>query len=68
MSLAQAREWVDQASRIVGFTGAGISTESGVSDFRSPNGVWARNRTVYFQEFVNNEEDRVEAWRQKVES
>ena len=68
MSLAQARKWVDQASRIVGFTGAGISTESGVSDFRSPNGVWARNRTVYFQEFVANEEDRVEAWRQKVES
>ncbi len=68
MSLAQAREWVDQASRTVGFTGAGISTESGVSDFRSPNGVWARNRTVYFQEFVANEEDRVEAWRQKVES
>ena len=68
MSLSQARDWVDEASRIVGFTGAGISTESGVSDFRSPNGVWARNRTVYFQEFVANEEDRVEAWRQKVES
>ena len=68
MSLAQARDWIDQASCIVGFTGAGISTESGVSDFRSPNGVWARNRTVYFQEFVADEEDRVEAWRQKVES
>ena len=68
VSLAQAQEWVHQATRIVGFTGAGISTESGVSDFRSPNGVWARNRTVYFQEFVANQEDRVEAWRQKVES
>ena len=63
-----ARQWIKAASRIVGFTGAGISTESGVSDFRSPNGVWARNRTVYFQEFISNEEDRIEAWRQKVES
>jgi NAD-dependent deacetylase len=62
------RQWIDTASRIVGFTGAGISTESGVADFRSPNGVWARNRTVYFQEFVSSEEDRIEAWRQKVES
>ena len=62
------RQWIIAASRVVGFTGAGISTESGVSDFRSPNGVWARNRTVYFQEFISNEEDRIEAWRQKVES
>ena len=62
------RQWIIAASRIVGFTGAGISTESGVSDFRSPNGVWARNRTVYFQEFISNEQDRIEAWRQKVES
>ncbi len=68
MSLAQAREWIASARRIVGFTGAGISTESGIPDFRSPNGVWARNRTVYFQEFVSNEADRVEAWRQKVET
>ena len=63
-----ARKWINAASRVVGFTGAGISTESGVSDFRSPNGVWARNRTVYYQEFISNEEDRIEAWRQKVES
>jgi NAD-dependent deacetylase len=68
MSLEQAREWIASARRIVGFTGAGISTESGIPDFRSPNGVWARNRTVYFQEFVSNEEDRIEAWRQKVET
>ncbi|MYA78914.1 MAG: NAD-dependent deacetylase [Acidobacteriia bacterium] len=63
-----ARKWINAASRVVGFTGAGISTESGVSDFRSPNGVWARNRAVYYQEFISNEEDRIEAWRQKVES
>lgn len=66
--IQEGRRWIEQASKIVGFTGAGISTESGVADFRSPNGVWARNRMVYFQEFVSNEADRVESWRQKVES
>ena len=60
-----ARELIAGASRIVGFTGAGISTESGVPDFRSPDGVWARNRTVDFQEFVSSEAGRVEYWRQK---
>ena len=60
-----ARELVAGAARIVGFTGAGISTESGVPDFRSPNGVWARNRTVDFQEFLSSEAGRIEYWRQK---
>ena len=68
MDLREAREWIAAASRIVGFTGAGISTESGVPDFRSPNGVWARNRIVDFREFVDSEEGRVEYWRQKVEA
>ena len=62
-----ARELVASASRIVGFTGAGTSTESGVPDFRSPEGVWARNRTVYFQEFLSSEADRIAYWRQKME-
>lgn len=68
MSLDLAREWIEQARRIVGFSGAGISTESGIPDFRGPNGVWARNRTVLFDEFVRNREDRIEYWRQKVEA
>jgi len=63
-----ARELIAGASSIVGFTGAGISTESGVPDFRSPNGVWARNRTVDFHEFVSSEAGRVEYWRQKAEA
>lgn len=61
-----AREWITATSRIVGFTGAGISTESGVPDFRSPNGVWAQNRIVDFQEFRTSEQGRIEYWRQKV--
>lgn len=68
VDLREARDWIAAASRIVGFTGAGISTESGVPDFRSPNGVWARNRIVEFQEFVTSEEGRVEYWRQKAEA
>ena len=63
--VAAARGLVAGASRIVGFTGAGISTESGVPDFRSPGGVWAENRIVDFQEFVSSEAGRIEYWRQK---
>jgi NAD-dependent deacetylase len=50
------------ARRIVVFTGAGISTESGIPDFRSPNGIWSRQRIIYFDEFVRSREARIEAW------
>ena len=65
MTIDAARRLVAGASRVVGFTGAGISTESGVPDFRSPGGVWSENRIVDFQEFVSSEAGRVEYWRQK---
>ena len=68
MDLQKGRQWIGESRSVTGFTGAGISTESGIPDFRSPNGVWARNRTVYYQEFLNSEADRIEYWRQKVES
>ena len=44
------------------FTGAGISTESGIPDFRSPGGVWSKMKPIYFQEFVGSEAKRREAW------
>lgn len=50
------------SSRIVVFTGAGISTESGIPDFRSPGGVWSKMKPIYFQEFVGSEAKRREAW------
>jgi len=50
------------ASRIVVFTGAGISTESGIPDFRSPGGVWSKMKPILFQEFVGSEAKRREAW------
>lgn len=49
-------------------TGAGISTESGIPDFRSPGGVWSKYRTVYFNEFLQSAEARWEYWRQKAEA
>jgi NAD-dependent deacetylase len=50
------------SARIVVFTGAGISTESGIPDFRSPGGVWSKMKPIYFQEFVASEAKRREAW------
>jgi NAD-dependent deacetylase len=68
MDIAAARRWVASSRNVVAFTGAGVSTESGIPDFRSPNGVWARNRVVDFQEFTTSRAGRVEYWRQKIES
>jgi NAD-dependent deacetylase len=56
---------VAAAKRVVAFTGAGISTESGIPDFRSPGGLWTQNRPIPFDEFVANQEARNEAWRRK---
>jgi NAD-dependent deacetylase len=58
-------DWLRQAKSAVVFTGAGISTESGIPDFRSPGGVWATSQPVYFDEFVASSEARYEYWRQK---
>src|SRR5579871_3666719 len=62
MSREQLRALIADASRAVVFTGAGISTESGIPDFRSPGGVWSRMSPIYFQEFVGDEAKRIEAW------
>ena len=53
---------IDEARRVVVFTGAGISTESGVPDFRSPGGVWSKMKPIYFDQFVSSEDRRREAW------
>ena len=55
-------EMIEHARRVVVFTGAGISTESGVPDFRSPGGVWSKMKPIYFDEFVSSQAKRREAW------
>ena len=58
---------IDAARRVVVFTGAGISTESGIPDFRSPNGIWSKNTPIYFDEYIQSADARIEAWRRKFE-
>ena len=59
------RELIGGAKRIVAFTGAGISTESGIPDFRSPGGIWTRYKPIYFDDFMSSDEMRRESWRRK---
>ena len=64
-AIDQLQELVDGARVIVPFTGAGISTECGIPDFRSPGGLWTKNRPIPFDEFLASQEMRNEAWRRR---
>lgn len=64
---ARLAEFLDGARRLLVFTGAGVSTGSGIPDFRGPDGVWKRRSPVYFQDFMRDEAARVEHWEFKLE-
>jgi NAD-dependent deacetylase len=58
---------ISRGRRNVIFTGAGISTESGISDYRSKGGIWDQFKPVYYDAFLSSEDARIEHWRQKME-
>lgn len=63
--IAELRDLIGRSRAILGFTGAGISTECGVPDFRSPGSPWMANKPIPFQAFVASAAARREAWRRK---
>lgn len=63
--LETLRRLVAECRRAVVFTGAGISTESGIPDFRSPGGIWSRHKPIDFRDFLASEDARRAAWRLK---
>jgi NAD-dependent deacetylase len=63
--IAELRRMIEEAQRIVVFTGAGISTESGIPDFRSPGGIWTKMRPIDFSDFLASAEMRRESWRRR---
>src|SRR6201995_5446050 len=64
-AVARLQDVIGGARTIVPFTGAGISTECGIPDFRSPGGLWSRNRPIPFDEFIASREARDESWRRR---
>ncbi len=67
MQLSDLKQRISKSTRIVGFTGAGISTESGISDYRGSGGVWTRYRVVTIQEFLASNSARKEYWQRKTD-
>ncbi|HEY6022624.1 MAG TPA: Sir2 family NAD-dependent protein deacetylase [Pseudolabrys sp.] len=65
IAISSLRRLIEAAQVIVPFTGAGISTECGIPDFRSPGGLWTKNQPIPFDAFVASREMRDEAWRRR---
>jgi NAD-dependent deacetylase len=64
-SITSMQDMIGEANAILPFTGAGISTECGIPDFRSPGGIWTKNRPIMFDDFLASQEARNESWRRR---
>jgi NAD-dependent protein deacetylase/lipoamidase len=64
-AVARLRELIESSRVVVPFTGAGISTECGIPDFRSPGGLWTKNQPIPFDVFLASQDMRDEAWRRR---
>src|SRR6202795_4387555 len=64
-AVVELRARLQAAKVVLPFTGAGISTECGIPDFRSPGGLWSKNRPIPFDEFLASRDMRNEAWRRR---
>jgi NAD-dependent deacetylase len=65
-AIARLRELIEGASVVLPFTGAGISTECGIPDFRSPGGLWTEYRPIGFDDFMASQDMRDESWRRRL--
>ena len=65
--LTEFARMIEAAERVVVFTGAGISTESGIPDFRSPGGIWTKVQPIDFSDFMRSHDARRETWRRRFE-
>jgi len=64
-AVADLQKLIVNARKVAPFTGAGISTECGIPDFRSPGGIWTKNKPIPFDEFIASQEMRDESWRRR---
>ena len=65
ISVDRLLNMIGQADVVLPFTGAGISTECGIPDFRSPGGIWTKMRPIDFSDFLASQEARNESWRRR---
>jgi NAD-dependent deacetylase len=71
VAIDEVRGWLAESERVVGLTGAGVSTDSGIPDFRGPQGVWTKNpeaeKAAHLSHYVGDPELRKRAWRNRVD-